>query len=88
MITLIVMLIKKYVLGLQDPMIPSKYKYTSLLHASSELIIVVTLDRVYSTVISFWCSGKKGVMDKKSGMAPTRINSRGQKRNSKEQTTV
>ena len=74
--TLSTMSFSKYVLGLQEPVISANDKYLSLLHARSELIGSVTGERLFSTSYHLLVLREERCDGKKTGIAPTRPNSR------------
>ena len=75
--TLSTIMVKKSGIGIQDPVTSANNKCLSLIHASSELIDSITGEREnIPTPITFWRSGRKGVMKEKTGMTPTKPNSR------------
>ena len=71
-----VMPVKKSRLGLLNPVIPAKEKYLSSQRRSAELIRAVMGEGGSETPTTSWCSGKKGVMGRKSGITQTKPNSR------------
>ena len=59
--------VKKSGLSLLNPVTSANKKYPSFQWASTELIWAVTGEVIFPTPITFWRSGKKSTMNRKSG---------------------